>query len=1260
MTSERDGKSTSSLDGFESERFDLRAQLGRGASGIVYEAFDTATNNSVALKLMRSVSASALYHFKNEFRALANIHHPNLVSLYELHNDGEHWFFTMELLAEASNFREHVRPSIGDDAEYDAPTLTSTEALADAPGDTDSDCTQTTALGEEEIPLRSKRVRRRGGAVDYQRLRSALLDISRGLQALHSFGILHRDLKPANVLIEPSGRAVVLDFGLVQTAGREPMETTVGEVHGTPAYLSPEQANLSELTPASDWYSVGVMLHEAMTGRRPFEGSNRTIVEIKTRTDALPIRQIVHDAPEDLCKLCDALLSRTPSDRPSAEEIIAILDDSATLDSSATVRSRAAQEFVGRHSELKQLWEHYEASQQETVIAQVSGLSGSGKSTLCDHFLDEIHRKHADTFILRGRCQDSESVPFKALDEIVDQLSERLRAAPDLLQGVPLRALDYQALAQLFPVLERVPGFSRSSDTNVDSLELRRIGSWAFRTVLQFLSKKERLVLCIDDLQWADQDSIALLREALSSPAPQSLLVLLGHRRDSQTATSFVAEIARQHTTVKPEITLGPLSAASAKRLALQILNSEPPEVASKIAEESGGDPFLLHELALARLAGDSQEDSLESLVGGRFKRRSTAEQKLLELVCLPGPALPLFVLRHAVQSEEGLSELITQLRSAHFLRRGGLRSDDAIETYHARLRDAIVATMPNGWAEKAHLRLAATMDSLENVEPELLAVHWLGANVPNKAFDAMLRAAERSRASLAFERAARLYARCIEINTGSAEQMSEIAERHAQSLADSGQGAASANAFETLSETAAGIDILDYQQRAASQYLVSGRTDQAVSLLRKVLPKIGLRFPRTNVGAVLGYLYYRLLLRLRGWKKLSQSHALVPSRIEQLRLHTCSMLASDFIFVDLPRGAYFHARVTILSQEHGRSAEGIRAMAQEAGWLASQGSTNYDTALVLLEDARAHAASHELEGFDGVYMAVKGIMDCLVGKTGFGTSSLQGAIDLLEGQSSKWPWELSAARYFMCIGLRYTGRIEELRESSAEVLADGMRRNDLYTECQCRAEFRYFLELARDNLAGARAELSIVAEKTAQTAYLSRDYWQLHAGMECDLYEGRGEDAWQDARASWPRLRRSLLLSVQSLRMEIGDTRGRAAISAALQCSGRDRAKRLLDASKFAKKLTKEDTDWGLGLGHLLWAMVDRANGHRDAEEEHLSQALTYFESSKMRLHAEVARYRIAERRGEPQAISASLVALEDLGIARPDRMLEFIAPAS
>ena len=248
-------------------RFRPLGRLGSGGFGDVYKIFDEESQSELALKVLRRDTASGLYHFKQEFRHLTAFRHPNVVRLYELLFEQGAWMFTMELV-DGLPFDKYINRLPASDAA----------------------------------------------------LRQALSQLSDGISALHAGGFLHRDLKPSNVLVTHEGRVVVVDFGLVREL--HPIESPdTFSIVGTPAYMAPEQFSVEAMTEASDWYAVGVMLYEALTGRLPFEGAPIEVLEKKQSSDAIPPSQLREEVPADLEEICLGLLQRDPRRRLSGADL---------------------------------------------------------------------------------------------------------------------------------------------------------------------------------------------------------------------------------------------------------------------------------------------------------------------------------------------------------------------------------------------------------------------------------------------------------------------------------------------------------------------------------------------------------------------------------------------------------------------------------------------------------------------------------------------------------------------------------------------------------------------------------------------------------------------------------------------------------------------------------------------------------------------------------------------------------------------------
>jgi eukaryotic-like serine/threonine-protein kinase len=452
------------------ERYRVLSCLGEGGFGVVYEVADRELGRRLALKTLkahRGGFAASIRRFKREFRAAADLVHPNLVGLHDLASEGSRWFFTMDLVR-GCDFFDRVRGPAG--------------------------------LSES-------------------RLRDALRQLIAGVAALHRAGIVHRDLKPSNVLVEPDGRVVVLDFGLAGSELPGDADTLVG---GTPIYMAPEQAAGLAATAAADWYAVGVMLYEALTGAVPYAPRGpQALMPVGRRPEPVPpsARAAV---PADLEELCLALLRREPADRPDAAAILASLGGApAAAASPARATGRA---FVGRARELAMLEAAFASVREgEPVLVRVHGQPGVGKSALLDRFTGQL-REQGRALVLAGRCHEREAVPFKAFDGIADALLRYLQALPRS-QAAGLLPRDIHLVSQLFPVLDAVPAVRDVPRRQAGMPDPRRVRLRAFAAIKELVARiadKQPLVVAIDDLHWGDIDSRPSCSRSATGPTTRT------------------------------------------------------------------------------------------------------------------------------------------------------------------------------------------------------------------------------------------------------------------------------------------------------------------------------------------------------------------------------------------------------------------------------------------------------------------------------------------------------------------------------------------------------------------------------------------------------------------------------------------------------------------------------------------------------------------------------------------------------------------
>ncbi|MEX2262537.1 MAG: protein kinase [Bryobacteraceae bacterium] len=1196
------------------DRFRAERRLGEGAFGIVYQAYDLKRDSWVALKTLRAVYADSLYRFKQEFRSLADVQHPNLVKLHELLSDGERWFFTMELV-DGVNFLSYIRglsPSASFD---DAPT----QVIEMDPSP---------AVATERIPCEP--------AFDAARLRSALKQLAEGLNALHNAGKLHRDIKPSNVLVTTSGRVVLLDFGMVKELAPDAPERGRALV-GTPGYMSPEQAAEGDINEASDWYSVGVMLYEAMTGRLPFSGSTFDMLARKKSLDPQPPIELAPHIPADLNALCMELLSRRPDARPTGDEVLRRVDGSVQS-TTAKLRSGESQRrvFVGRAVHLGFLNDAFRASRAgRAVTVFVHGSSGAGKTTLVRHFLDELRRADPGAVVLAGRCFERESVPYKGLDSLMDALSRFLQDLREAEQEA-LMPRGVPALARLFPVLRQSSAVARARTRILeipDSLELRNRAFAALRELLVRLAARLPVVLFIDDLQWSDLDSAMLIEEVMRPPDPPELLLIVAYRtEEAETSLSLKTLLESRRRAVGQdvrELSVAELPQDEACALVRELSGGaeELSPQAETIAREAGGNPFFVHQLVRFREAELRTREpgafrqvvrtTLDDVIRARLEQISPSARILAQVLAAAGRPVDHDVLMHA-SAVENHADALDLLRAEHLVRARSAFETEQFELYHARIGQSILAGTSMPELRVRHAALAAALEKSGRADPETLFFHFSEAGDEATAAGYAAAAAAQAWNALAFDRAARLYRNAIELH---APGESALRLRLADSLANAGRADQAARTYLEAAEEAPPVQRIELQRRASEQLLRSGQIDAGLSILRSVLHFLKMSLPETPRGALLSLISRRLYLKLRGLR-FRQREAASIDALELLRIDTCRSVALGLGILDHIRGADFQARHLILALRAGEPSRVARALAFEVGFSANGGGRKRERterlkrrAMELIENLGDPYAVGEMA-------LTSGLAAYLLGEWPAAVGYFQEAEKILLERCTGVARELVSARTFLLRSYTWLGELDTLSRRLPELLKDARERGDLYAELLLMVRNSFLPHLAADNPAAAHEEARVAIGRWPQAGFHTLHYIYLCVATEIDLYSGNSASAWKRVMDAWGPLRRSLLMRVQFVRIEFPYLRAKCALAVARAGASRTED-HLRSAERDAKTIERESMPWGDPLAKAIRAGLAFQRGDLDAAAELLALAEAGFDSSRMALYAAAVRRR-------------------------------------
>ncbi|MCR4410980.1 MAG: protein kinase [Thermoguttaceae bacterium] len=1267
-------------------RFLIERRIGAGGMGTVYRAFDRQRNQWVALKTLPRLDPEAIYLFKREFRTLADVVHPNLVCLHELIAEEGRWFFTMEFV-EGVDFLEYVRRGVGHAASHLVPagppdaafpaTLSLAEWFASegTSGATDGRENETTRQTPAEAPSTAVNT---GGlrASQLLRLRAALEQLVQGVSALHEAGYIHRDIKPGNVRVTPQGRVVLLDFGLAASLGAADADGSP-RIAGTAPYMSPEQAAGQWLGPASDWYSVGVVLYEALAGRRPFEGGSSQVLREKQHRDPTPLCELAPEAPKDLASLCMALLERDPARRPSGPEILRRLgstgQETPWSDRLAVAPSPPAPLFVGRQALLRQLDEAlHDLGRGRPVAVLIEGRSGVGKTALVQQFLSQLGARRG-AVVLTGRCYERESVPYKAVDNAIDALSRYLAT----LSAEEVNALlprDAASLVRVFPVLEWVNALAvaprRAPDIR-DPQELRQRAFTSLREVLARLGDRKTLVVAIDDLQWGDLDSVALLHDLLRPPDPPVFLLIVCYRSEdvasSPALRAMLDPTCLAARAIEPrKLVVEPLGREEACELALVLLgrrDEQAQRLSRTIAEESQGNPYLVDALVRhTRAARDPAAAaprfgaSLDEVLWARVGRLPEPARRLLEVIAVAAHPLRQSDALRAAEFDEGSLDAVRALQIAHLVRTTGCRPDDWIETYHDRIRETVVAHLTAEIRVQRHLALAQTLETTSQADPAQLAAHFAGAGRNDRASDYYAAAADQAAAALAFDRAARLYRLALELSPRAGEAERPRRRKLADALANAGYGKEAAEAYLLCAAGAPHDEAFELRRRAAAQYLISGHIDEGLAVLEQVLQARGMRLPRTPRAAMGSLLFRRVLLWSRGFGCHVRDVGAIPPR-DLDRIDLCWSAATGLALVDPIRAAALHAQGLMRALRCGEPLRAARFLAMEGILAAIPGEPARRRVQKMLMRAEGIGRGLQEPYTTGLLAAAQGVTACLQGRWKRSVEQCDRAERLFREHCTGVIWELDTVQGFAPSALSWAGEVGELSRRLPGLYRDAERRGSLFALARiCTLALP---ALAADEPDQAERRIAECMRRWSRESFHVQHYNALYAQIQIDLYRGKGPNAWQRIEQEWCALERSLLLRSQLARVFIHFARARSALAAAAE--GYQAAPLLRAAARDARRIDREQAAWAVPLARLILAGLAVLRRDSKAAREALEASIAGFDAADMPLYAAAARRALGRLVGGDEG--RALLAQGDQwmssqGIRNPDRMTALFVP--
>ncbi len=1200
---------------FGAGRFEVRGTLGSGGAGVVYRAFDKQLGREVALKHLRTASGRDLFRFKREFRSLADITHPNLVGLYELHAVEGDWYFTMELV-EGVSWIDWVRPS------------------------------PRGVTG----PQRSRQDIM-GAVVNDARLRGALIQLVDALIALHRAGKLHRDLKPSNVIVTTQGRLALLDFGLVAgiTEG-DPERLAVG----TPAYMSPEQASDQPLQEASDWYGVGCMLYEALTGRRPFEGDAEQIMTRKQRE--APAHPTTHTpkVAQDLARLCMSLLVPVASARPTGMQILTQLGAAPSSTTRRFVRSIPPVAFVGRRSEIDELRRALVDARRRGVTVVVKGRSGIGKSTVVRRFLRDL----GDAVIaLEGRCFEREAVPFKMLDGVVDALTGVLVA----MKGVDVEALapkELGSLVRLFPVMRRVPLFADALEGPMpaDPQELRRRGFTALRGILVRLARAKPVVIFVDDAHWGDADSCTFLGELVHGGDPGVLIIVAQRPEDY---LGMIATLRRPPggSTRRGDIRdleIAPLADEDALSLVAQL--AEDSSRAAAVVAAAGGNPLAITEMA--RVAMLPANSKMDDLVRARAQRLPADVQAMLAVSAIAARPLPVAIAAQAAGVVGGHDEA-AMLSAERLATLRHVDGEAILQPAHDFVRSAVVAGLGTELKASYHEAIARAFEAVQEtdraasarLDSQAIVEHWLAAGHPANAAHHAVAAAQIAEEALTFKRAAELYQIALTFGPWDIEGQRDLMARKAHALACAGQLDEAVTEYGLAAQMVPDTESIDLERLRVEALLRRGRISEALPAAEKLLGQIGLRIALTAKASRTKLATQWMQAKLRGLDFEERAIADVDPH-ELLVADVLYSIASGLAFTDPALGRVVQSELIRRALDAGEPIRVSLALAQEIIYTSAAGSRTsnaVDTVATQLESIAQKIGAPQITGIVDTAIGIGAYAN---GRWRFARERLESGLAVMRDHGAGVRWEIDIGDTYWLGTLFYLGEWREMSRQAQVLLRDALERGDVIAQHWLRSGRCNTAWLVSGRADEARAHLE------AATAMLGDGFQLPHvhavvAAAELDLFAGDAASAGHRLRDAWAQIERLGALRIQHVRVELAMLRGRIALVMGDPRAARDHAHAMI----------KEDADWSAALGRLLSAACAVSEGDTHAALDALALAEPVLDGAGMLGFLYIARAYRGRLEGGAAGVALEVAArdaLVELGARDPEILAYHLVPWS
>jgi hypothetical protein len=765
----------------------------------------------------------------------------------------------------------------------------------------------------------------------------------------------------------------------------------------------------------------------------------------------------------------------------------------------------------------------------------------------------------------------------------------------------------------MFPVLVGL-GPEERGELDLEPHVLRDRGFARLDETLARIARTSPVVLCMDDVQWADADSAGALTQLLHDDSRNRLVVL-----------AHVDEwLARNPGVFVEDIRLGELDDAEAHSLATSLLPQAPAPILDRVVREGAGFPFLIGRLATEIEERGSADGEVSASTDHVFDHLPPGAREVIEIVAVASSPLPASVVALAAGLDHAQTRrvLFDAERQRLVVARRGQEGRD-LEMGHDWIRRNVVGQIPADQLEAIHGKIVGALLATGRDEPEVLLPHLLGARDRQRAAQAALQVARRAEKGLAFERAADHYALVLSLGYHEGRRL-ELLERRAEALANAGRAAGAAQCLDEAAAlaTADAATKRRLLRRAGELWLRSGYVDQGRAALQSVFDSFGIRFPSSAAAATRTAMFGRLRTLARSLSPPASANG--PATAEDLeRLDALWAATTGLSMLDWTTADALGVQHLLGALDVGDPARLARALGYEASFEAAIGGPLFERRLKTIVAAMERAVERADAPYLRAWMqSTLGVVAWFRGEWKTAWAHCSSAASIYRGECRGAAWERVVADVYGFSALTYLGAFDVLERLVPEDLRSARDRGDLYAVTNL-AFYDSAVRLARGQADEAIRGVEDAIRPFPRSRFLSIHYGIDYAIAQGELYRDRPDRAWDVVERGWPLWNRAGLTRARSVRLEIAYLRARVALAVLRSTPKGERgaaARRVLADS--LRRLERDPTPPAPGLHRAARAAEHVLAGRVESAITEFADAATAFERAHMSLHAAAARH--------------------------------------